>query len=54
LEQKQKDYITDAVIATRENSCIFLDFIPQDKLLEGARSIIDEENKLKIEELKET
>ena len=49
LEQKQKDYITDALIATRENIFIFLDFIPQDKL-EGARSRIDEENKLNIEE----
>ena len=49
LEQKQKDYIIDALIATRENIFIFLDFMPRDRL-EGARARIDEENKMNIEE----
>lgn len=49
LDQKQKDYIIDALTATRESLFIFLDFIPQDKL-EGARARIEEENKLNIEE----
>lgn len=49
LDQKQKDYIIDALTATREYLFIFLDFVPQDKL-EGARARIEEENKLNIEE----
>ena len=49
LDQKQKDYITDALSNTREKLFVFLDFMPQGKL-EEARKRVEEENKLNIEE----
>lgn len=49
LDQKQKDFITDALRTTRESLFIFLDFLPQDKL-DQARMRVEEENKANIEE----
>lgn len=49
MTQAQKDYITDALTTTREQLFVFLDFMPQDKL-EGARTRIEEENKMNVEE----
>jgi hypothetical protein len=49
LDQKQKDFITDALSTSRESLFVFLDFLPQDKL-EQARNRVEEENKANVEE----
>jgi len=49
LGDDQKEFITNALVNTREKLFIYLDFMPQEKL-EGARKRIEDENKLNIEE----
>jgi hypothetical protein len=49
LDSKQKQYLIDALTTTREQLCIFLDLLPQDKL-EVARARIERENQLNMQE----